>query len=163
MKARKESGRDPQEDERDGTLPTRPGAESKKEFIQGYLHAHRLPPAQAAQARQRARAEARKKGRTVQQRTLALAEWVLIFTTLAPEVLPTETVMALYRVRWQVELVIKRLKSILNIDHLRARKNSVWPIYISANCSVGDRETAPAAMWRRLDRWINRAVRLWRF
>jgi hypothetical protein len=96
----------------------------KKEFIEGYLHARRLPPAQAAQARQRARAEARKKGRTVQQRTLALAEWVLIFTTLAPEVLPTETVMALYRVRWQVELVIKRLKSILNIDHLRARKNS---------------------------------------
>ena len=32
--------------------------------------------------------------------------------------------MALYRVRWPVELVIKRLKSILNIDHLRARKNS---------------------------------------
>ncbi|MBK8536270.1 MAG: transposase [Candidatus Competibacteraceae bacterium] len=96
----------------------------KKEFIEGYLHARRLPPAQAAQARQRARAEARKKGRTVQQRTLALAEWVLIFTTLAPEVLPTETVMALYRVRWPVELVIKRLKSILNIDHLRARKNS---------------------------------------
>ena len=76
----------------------------KKEFIHGHLHARRLPPAQAAQARQRARAEARKKGRTVQQRTLALAEWVLIFTTLAPEVLPTETVMALYRVRWQVEI-----------------------------------------------------------
>ncbi|MBK8753813.1 MAG: hypothetical protein IPL99_20155 [Candidatus Competibacteraceae bacterium] len=53
----------------------------KKEFIEGYLHARRLPPAQAAQARQRARAEARKKGRTVQQRTLALAEGVLIFTT----------------------------------------------------------------------------------
>jgi hypothetical protein len=96
----------------------------KKEFIHGHLHARRLPPAQAAQARQRARAEARKKGRTVQQRTVALAEWVLIFTTLAPEVLPTETVMALYRVRWPVELAIKRLKSILNIDHLRARKNS---------------------------------------
>jgi len=97
----------------------------KKEFMKGYLHARRLPAAQAAQARRRARAEARKKGRTVQQRTLALAEWVLLFTTLAPEVLPTETVMALYRVRWQVELAIKRLKSILNMDHLRAKKDSV--------------------------------------
>lgn len=96
----------------------------KQEFIKGHLHARRLPAAQAAQARRRVRAEARKKGRTVQQRTLALAEWVLLFTTLAPEGLPTETVMALYRVRWQVELAIKRLKSILNIDHLRARKNS---------------------------------------
>jgi len=97
----------------------------QKEFMKGYLHARRLPAAQAAQARRRARAEARKKGRTVQQRTLALAEWVLLFTTLAPEVLPTETAMALYRVRWQVELAIKRLKSILNIDHLRAKKDSV--------------------------------------
>jgi hypothetical protein len=97
----------------------------KKEFIKGYLHARRLPAAQAAQARRRARAEARRKGRTVQQRTLALAEWVLLFTTLAPEVLPTATAMALYRVRWQVELAIKRLKSLLNIDHLRAKKDSV--------------------------------------
>jgi len=97
----------------------------QKEFMKGYLPARRLPAAQAAQARRRARAEARKKGRTVQQRTLALAEWVLLFTTLAPEVLPTETAMALYRVRWQVELAIKRLKSLLNIDHLRAKKDSV--------------------------------------
>jgi Transposase DDE domain len=97
----------------------------KKEWVQGHLHARRLPPAQAAQARRRARAAARKKGRTIQPRTLALAEWVLIFTTLVPEVLPTDTVMALYRVRWQVELVIKRLKSILNMDHLRARKASL--------------------------------------
>jgi hypothetical protein len=97
----------------------------KNEYIKGYLHARRLPAAQAAQARRRARAEARKKGRTVQQRTLALAEWVLLFTTLAPEVLPTETMMALYRVRWQVELAIKRLKSLLNIDQLRAKKDSM--------------------------------------
>ena len=33
--------------------------------------------------------------------------------------------MALYRVRWQVELVIKRLKSILNINQLRARKDGL--------------------------------------
>jgi IS4 transposase len=33
--------------------------------------------------------------------------------------------MALYRVRWPVELVIKRLKSILHIDQLRARKDSL--------------------------------------
>jgi len=98
---------------------------NKKEFINGDLHARRLPAAQAAQARSRARAQARKKGRTVQQRTLALAEGVLLFTTLAPEVLPTETVMALYRVRWQVELAIKRLKSLLNRDQLRAKKDSV--------------------------------------
>lgn len=91
-------------------------------FIEAYVHACRLPPAQAAEAQQRVRARAKKKGRRAQPRTLALAEWVLVLTTRPPAVLSTATVMALYRVRWPVELVIKRLKSMLNIDHLRARQ-----------------------------------------
>lgn len=103
-------------------LPVR--VRAKGEFIEGYLHACRLPPAQAAEARRRAQTQAKKNGRRIRQRTLALAEWVLIFTTLPPTVLPTATVAALYRVRWQVELVIKRLKSILDIDQLRAREQS---------------------------------------
>lgn len=93
-------------------------------FLNGSLHARRLPPAQAAEARRRARAAAKKAGRQIRTRTLALAGWVLIWTTLPPTVLPTATIMGLYRLRWQVELAIKRLKSILNIDQLRAKKNS---------------------------------------
>jgi hypothetical protein len=94
------------------------------QFIAGHLHGCRLPPAQAAEARRRVQAQARKKGRQAHARTLALAEWVLVLTTLPPAVLPTATVLALYRVRWQVELVIKRWKSIVNIDQLRARQGS---------------------------------------
>ena len=96
----------------------------RHEQLAGHLHALRLPPAQAAEARRRARASAAKRGHQIQARTLALAEWVLIWTTLPPEVLSTTTIMALYRVRWQIELVFKRLKSILNMDRLRARKDS---------------------------------------
>jgi hypothetical protein len=89
------------------------------EYIEGDVPACRLPPAQAAEARRRVRAAAKKKGRCVQQRTLRLAEWVLIFTTLPPAVLPTATIAALYRVRWQVEIyqpynLHKRLFSITN-------------------------------------------------
>ncbi len=94
------------------------------EQLAGHLHALRLLPAQAAEARRRARATATKKGRQPQARTLAFAEWVLLWTTLPPEVLSTTTIMALYRVRWQIELVFKRLKSILKMDCLRARKDS---------------------------------------
>ena len=54
----------------------------------------------------------------------------LVFTTVPPEVLGTETVIALYRLRWQVELAIKRLKSVLDLDQLRAKQGSpladVW-------------------------------------
>ena len=103
-------------------LPVRVQVEG--EFIEGYLHGCRLPSAQAAEARRRVQAQARKKGRQAQARTLALAEWVLVLSTLPPAVLPTATVLALYRVRWQVELVIKRLKSIVDIDHLRVRQGS---------------------------------------
>ncbi|MCP4936006.1 MAG: transposase, partial [bacterium] len=94
----------------------------KGEYIEGYVHACRLPPEQAAQARRRVRANAKKKGHTVRQSTLLLAEWVLVFTTLPPSLLSSDTIAQLYRVRWQVELVIKRMKSLLDIDRLRARE-----------------------------------------
>ena len=53
-----------------------------------------------------------------------LSDWVLIFTSLPESSLDTKSIAELYRVRWQVELVIKRLKSLSDIDRLRARKDS---------------------------------------
>ena len=92
--------------------------------MQGYLHAIPLPAEKAAEARRKAHQRAKDKGRKPSTETLALSEWVLIFTSLPPEVLCTSTAAALYRVRWQVELVIKRLKSLLDVDGLRAHKGS---------------------------------------
>ncbi|MCP4392236.1 MAG: transposase, partial [Gammaproteobacteria bacterium] len=94
------------------------------QYLEGWVHASRLPEEQAAQARRRVRANAKKKGRTAQAKTLLMAGWVLVFTTVAPEILSTTVIAALYRVRWQVELVIKRLKSLLDVDQLRAREGS---------------------------------------
>ncbi|WP_084684981.1 transposase [Methylohalobius crimeensis] len=62
-----------------------------------------------------------KKGYTPSRRAFHLAGWVLIVTTVPVAVLDTETVGELYRVRWQVELTIKRLKSLLDLDKLRAQ------------------------------------------
>ncbi len=90
-----------------------------------------LPQEQAAQARRRVRANAKKRGRTAQAKTLRMAGWVLVFTTVAPEILPTPVIAQLYRVRWQVELAIKRLKSLLDVDQLRAREGSALaPLYL---------------------------------
>lgn len=160
-------------------IPAQVHDKKKKEFLDGYLHAQRLPPAQAAEARRRARAAAQKDGRQLQPRTLRFAEWVLIWTTLPPTVLPTATVMALYRVRWQVELVIKRLKSILNIDHLRARKNSAlaevylhgkllyaWVVEKRLRRRCGDdwnrldqpRRATPWRVWKLLQRELYTAI-----
>lgn len=92
--------------------------------IEGIVHACPLPPEKAAEARRRTIEKAKKKGRTPKQETLFLSGWVLVFTTLPEAVLDTETIGALYRVRWQVELVIKRLKSLLDFKKLRAPKDS---------------------------------------
>ena len=96
----------------------------ENDYIEGYIHAIRLPPEQTEQARRRLRANAKKEGYTPSDRALFLAGWVLIFSSIPPVVLPTDTIAALYRVRWQVELVIKRMKSVLDINKLRAREES---------------------------------------
>ena len=46
------------------------------------------------------------------------AEYVLVFTTLPREEATAEKVLELYRLRWQIELSFKRLKSIAQLGHL---------------------------------------------
>ena len=96
--------------------------------VRGWVHAYRLNAEQANRARHKCR-QGHKKG-TPSAESLVLAGWVLVFTTLAPVVLSAQTIMALYRCRWQVELAIKRWKSVLDVDALRAKANSplaeVW-------------------------------------
>jgi len=96
--------------------------------VRGWVHAYRLSAEQAGRARQKCR-QRHKKG-TPNAESLFLAGWVLVFTTLAPAVLSAQTIMALYRCRWQVEIAIKRWKSVLDVDALRAKANSplaeVW-------------------------------------
>jgi hypothetical protein len=71
---------------------------------------------QAAEAARRvARRQARKQGHQVSKGTLAAAEWVILATSLAPEAFPTADVLALYRLRWRIELGFKRLKSLIGL------------------------------------------------
>lgn len=87
--------------------------------VRGWVQAYRLTAEQASRARQRCR-QRHKKG-TPSAESLFLAGWVLVFTTLAPAVLTAQAIMDLYRCRWQVELAIKRWKSVLAVDALRAK------------------------------------------
>jgi len=82
--------------------------------------AARLPPPAAARARQRKYKQAQKKyGRLPSAATVALADWVLVVTTVAADwSLPD--ILRLYRARWQVELVFKRMKQLLRFNQLRS-------------------------------------------
>jgi len=82
----------------------------------------RKPPQAAATARLKARRASRKQQRQrTDPRTLAAADFLILLTSLDAESFPLRALGALYRLRWQVELAFKRLKSLLHMDALRAR------------------------------------------
>ncbi len=81
------------------------------------------PLAAAAAARQKARLDSRKdQRRRTDSRTFAAADHLILITSLDREAFPPDRLARLYRLRWQIELAFKRLKSILNIDRLPARQ-----------------------------------------
>jgi hypothetical protein len=77
-----------------------------------------LPQEQAARARQRLRDRARRRGRKPSRLALRLAGYFCCITTLSREAAPVQTLLNCYRIRWQVELLIKRCKSLLHLDKL---------------------------------------------
>ena len=58
---------------------------------------------------------AREKGHTPSQRHLALCDWTVLITNAPGERLPAGAAFRLYRVRWQIELIFKQLKSVMRI------------------------------------------------
>jgi hypothetical protein len=96
------------------------------------LVACQLPPEVAAQARRRMLRKRRKKGEQPSAESLYVAGFVLLLTNLPAAEWSAEQVCELYRVRWQVELYFKRLKSLLHFDHLRARDPQLARAYLLA-------------------------------
>jgi hypothetical protein len=88
--------------------------EPKRE-IKGRLIAVRLPAAEAEKARARVRREL---GGKTSALDLEAAQYVVLFTTVPVTRLSAEMCLALYRLRWQVELAFKRWKSLCHFDRL---------------------------------------------
>lgn len=109
------------------TLPVRL-INKKQQPVTGWVHARRLPEELRAEARRKCRVNS--KSGNPKQETLLFSEWLLVFTTVSPSVIDRQTVCSLYSLRWQVELIFKRLKSLLDIDQLRCKEGSklgdVW-------------------------------------
>lgn len=89
-----------------------------------HLHCLRLPPEKAAAARRKKKAKAKQDGRQLRKETLEYAEWTMILSSLPPSQISGAEIGQVYRLRWQIEIVIKRLKSLLQLDKLRAKRGS---------------------------------------
>ena len=64
------------------------------------------------------RRRASKQGKQLQPETLRCARYIIVFTTYPEEQFPASEVLEWYRLRWQVELVFKRFKSLAQFGHL---------------------------------------------
>ena len=89
-----------------------------------------IPPEKAEEARRRARKAAQKKRHTPRAETLLAAGFVLLITNLPIAEFDTLTVLSFYRIRWQIELLFKRLKSLLVLDGLRSKDARLGQTYL---------------------------------
>lgn len=106
------------------------------EPIQARLVAIRKSEPAAAQARQKALAERSKKGRqTVDVRTLEAAGYLFVLTNLPPDC-SAESILQMYRLRWQIEMKFKTLKSVLHLDNVPARTDESLRVYVLAKLLI---------------------------
>jgi len=93
-------------------------------------------PEAAAKALAAAKRASAKNKRRTDPRTLAGAGHIALLTSFGRDELTAEKVGALYRVRWQVELAFKRLKSILRMDRLPAKDPQLARAWLYAHLLV---------------------------
>lgn len=104
--------------------------------IDARLVAIRKSEPAAARARQKALRQRTKKGyASVDIRTLELAGYFFVLTNLPPDV-SAESVLQLYRLRWQIEIKFKTLKSLLHLDNVPARNDESLRVYVLAKLLV---------------------------
>jgi hypothetical protein len=99
-------------------------------LIPGRICAKMLNNADQEKAIRKCRQRNGKKG-NVKPETLEAARYIIIFTTLDRSI-SAKTVLSCYEARWQIELVFKRLKSLLQLGHLRKKNTETARAWIHA-------------------------------
>lgn len=83
------------------------------------LIALRLTPEQTLASQRRKIKKAGQDHRKIQADTLYFAGWLLLVTSLPEETWSDAEVLALYRARWHIEMLFKRIKQLLDTHRLR--------------------------------------------
>lgn len=90
----------------------------KQTMIKGRLCAIRKSMEAIEISKKKLFQKASKQGRKLKPETIEYAEYVVLFTTATRHRFKGKELLSLYRGRWQIELVFKRLKGIIGIGHL---------------------------------------------
>lgn len=137
-----------------------------------------LPAEKTEEARRRARKKSLKKKHQPMEKNLYAVGFVILLTNLPAPAWSTEQVLELYRWRWQIELYFKRLKSLLQIDRLRAQNAHLAQTYLLTKLLAAilvdslrseimqqvpgffDAEDRPISIWR-LDSYLIQTLISW--
>ncbi|MFH1884813.1 MAG: IS4 family transposase [Planctomycetota bacterium] len=87
-------------------------------LIKGRLIAVRKSQEAIERTKKSLRQKASRQQRKLKPETLEYGEYFIVFTTVNRHKLKSDEVLSLYRLRWQIELSFKRLKSIMDLGHL---------------------------------------------
>jgi hypothetical protein len=100
--------------------------------VPGRLCIQALPLEQAKKAQDRVRRTKLRGGRRPGRISLESAKYVFVFTTIAKGQMTASQVLATYRLRWQVELAFKTLKTVLHYGELPNRLPSTGRTWLLA-------------------------------
>ena len=100
------------------------------------LIARRKTPEAIAKAHKDLRQRASRKQTQLDPRSLVAADYLVLATSLPAATFPASEVLAGYRLRWQIELAFKRLKSLMNIDEIRTRSEPGTRCWLYAHLIV---------------------------
>ena len=106
------------------------------DWIEGRLVAVRRSAEATEQARRRLESRAKRNQTTVSEQSLVFAEYLMIWTTLAPDISSID-ILNTYRLRWQIELVFKRMKSIMSLGHLPKKDERSAKAWLAGKLLVG--------------------------
>jgi hypothetical protein len=95
-----------------------PNPDKRKRARVGRVIAVRKTEAAADAAIKKLRRDACRKNYQLREETLEFAKYVIIFTDLTSGQLEAKDVLSWYRMRWQIELLFKRFKSLADTGHL---------------------------------------------
>jgi hypothetical protein len=127
----------------------------------------RLPPDVVAERRRKAKANARRKGRTLSAEKLAWLEWNVYITNVPVTMLTLRQAVLIYTLRWQIELLFRLWKSEAELDRVagRLRERVLCEIYakligmvvfhyLTAPIRWAERELSPVKALQTLRRHV---------
>ena len=91
------------------------------------------PTAQAA--RQKALRQRNKSGEAIDLRTIEATSYTFVLTNLPEEISP-ESVLELYRLRWQIEMKFKTLKSVIHLGRVPVRTEQALRVHVLAKLLI---------------------------